>query len=157
MEKILSCGEISDFCKEFEQFMAFYQNLCRFCYKFAWRKISVEKKWQIWGLDETHIGVHIQQSNTHTKSVTQCTRRYSRTITQGVEITATQGTEVNICTKSQKATRSRIKGGSATACKGELGEITWGDEVAILGWRLANKQLSKPVLEFDKQRRSKTI
>ena len=79
--------------------------------------------------DETHIGVHIQQSNTHTKSVTQCTRRYNRAIAQGVEITATQGTEVNICTKSQKATRSRIKRGSATASKGELGEITgrrWG-------------------------------
>ena len=81
--------------------------------------------------DETHTlaYIHIQQSNTHTKSVTQCTRRYSRTITQGVEITATQGTEVNICTKSQKATRSRIKRGSATASKGELGEITgrrWG-------------------------------
>ena len=92
--------------------------------KSLWRK-----KWQIWGLDETHIGVHIQQSNTHTKSVTQCTRRYNRAIAQGVEITATQGTEVNICTKSQKATRSRIKRGSATASKGELGEITgrrWG-------------------------------
>ena len=38
VEKILSCGEISDFCKEFEQFMAFYQNLCRFCSKFVWRK-----------------------------------------------------------------------------------------------------------------------
>ena len=38
MEKILSCGEISDFCKEFEQFMEFYRNLCRFCSKFVWRK-----------------------------------------------------------------------------------------------------------------------
>ena len=45
VEKILSCGEISDFCKEFEQFMAFYRNLCRFCSKSVWRK-----KWQIWGL-----------------------------------------------------------------------------------------------------------
>ena len=43
VEKILSCGEISDFCKDFEQFMAFYRNLCRFCSKFVWRKIGVEK------------------------------------------------------------------------------------------------------------------
>ena len=35
VEKILSCGEISDFCKEFEQFMEFYRNLCRFCSKFV--------------------------------------------------------------------------------------------------------------------------
>ena len=28
------CGEILDFCKEFEQFMASYRNLCRFCSKF---------------------------------------------------------------------------------------------------------------------------
>ena len=52
VEKKLSCGEISDFCK---QFMEYYRNLCRFCSKFVWRKIcvekiSVEKKWQIWGL-----------------------------------------------------------------------------------------------------------
>ena len=38
VEKILPCGEISDFCKESEQFMAFYRNLCRFCFKFVWRK-----------------------------------------------------------------------------------------------------------------------
>ena len=38
MEKIQSCGEISDFCKDFEQFMAFYRNLCRFCSKSVWRK-----------------------------------------------------------------------------------------------------------------------
>jgi len=38
VEKNLSCGEISDFCKEFEQFVEFYQNLCRFCSKFVWRK-----------------------------------------------------------------------------------------------------------------------
>ena len=37
------CGEISDFCKEFEQFMAFYRNLCRFGSKFVWRKLCVEK------------------------------------------------------------------------------------------------------------------
>ena len=43
VEKILSCGEISDFCKEFEQFMEFYRNLWRFCSKFAWRKICVEE------------------------------------------------------------------------------------------------------------------
>ena len=43
VEKNLSCGEISDFCKEFEQFMEFYRNLCRFCSKFVWRKICVEK------------------------------------------------------------------------------------------------------------------
>ena len=30
VEKILSCGEISDFCKEFEQLMEFYRNSCRF-------------------------------------------------------------------------------------------------------------------------------
>ena len=29
----LSCGEIADFCKEFEQFIEFYRNLCRFCSK----------------------------------------------------------------------------------------------------------------------------
>ena len=28
------CGEILDFCKEFEQFMTFYRNLCSFCFKF---------------------------------------------------------------------------------------------------------------------------
>ena len=33
VEKNLSCGEISDFCKEFEQFIEFYRNLCRFCSK----------------------------------------------------------------------------------------------------------------------------
>ena len=43
VEKILSCGEISDFCKDFEQFMAFYPNLCHFRFKFVWRKICVEK------------------------------------------------------------------------------------------------------------------
>ena len=36
--KNLSCGEISDFSKEFEQFMEFYRNLCRFCSKFVRRK-----------------------------------------------------------------------------------------------------------------------
>ena len=50
VEKNLSCGEISDFWKDFEQFMEFYLNLCHFCSKFVWRKICVEKKWQIWGL-----------------------------------------------------------------------------------------------------------
>ena len=35
VEKILLCGEFSDFCKEFEQFMAFYRNLCRFCSKYV--------------------------------------------------------------------------------------------------------------------------
>ena len=48
----LTCGEISDSCKEFEQFMEFYRNLCRFCSKFVWRKICVGKKWQIWGLNK---------------------------------------------------------------------------------------------------------
>ena len=38
VEKNLSCGEISDFCRLFEQFMEFYQNLCRFFSKFVWRK-----------------------------------------------------------------------------------------------------------------------
>ena len=50
VEKNLSCGEISDFCKEFEQLMEFYRNLCRFCSKFVWRKSLWTKKWQIWGL-----------------------------------------------------------------------------------------------------------
>ena len=41
--------------EQFEQFMELYRNLCRFCSKFVWRKIClekifVEKKWQIWGL-----------------------------------------------------------------------------------------------------------
>ena len=43
MEKNLSCGETSDFCKEFEQIMEFYQNLCRFRSKIVWRKICVKK------------------------------------------------------------------------------------------------------------------
>ena len=43
VEKNLSCGEISDSCKEFEQFMEFNRNFCRFCSKFVWRKICVEK------------------------------------------------------------------------------------------------------------------
>ena len=43
VEKNLSCGKIPDFCKEFEQFIEFYQNLCCFCSKFVWRKICVEK------------------------------------------------------------------------------------------------------------------
>ena len=39
VKKNLSCGEISDFCKEFEQFMEFYQNLCRLRgEKSVWRK-----------------------------------------------------------------------------------------------------------------------
>ena len=32
VEKILSGGEISDFCKEFEQFMAFYQKFMLFLF-----------------------------------------------------------------------------------------------------------------------------
>ena len=52
MEKKLSCGEISAFYTEFEQFMEFYQSLCRFCSKSMWRKICaekifVEKKWHL--------------------------------------------------------------------------------------------------------------
>ena len=38
VEKNLSCGEISDFRKEFEQFVECYRNLCLFCSEFAWRK-----------------------------------------------------------------------------------------------------------------------
>ena len=43
VEKNLSCGEISDFCKEFKQFMEFYRNLCRFLFEICvqknlWRK-----------------------------------------------------------------------------------------------------------------------
>ena len=41
--KDLLCGEISDFCEEFEQFMEFYRQICRFCSKFAWGK-SVWRK-----------------------------------------------------------------------------------------------------------------
>ena len=51
VEKNLSCGEISDFCKEFEQLWSFIESLCRFCSKFVWRQICVEKKRQIWGLN----------------------------------------------------------------------------------------------------------
>ena len=43
VEKKLSCGEFWSFYKEFEQFMEFYQSLCRFCAKSMWRKICVEK------------------------------------------------------------------------------------------------------------------
>ena len=43
VEKNLPYGEDSDFSKEFEQSMDFYRNLCRFCSKFVWRKICVEK------------------------------------------------------------------------------------------------------------------
>ena len=48
--KNLSCAEISDFCKEFEQFMEFYRNLCRFCSKFVWRKSLWRKndKYEVW-------------------------------------------------------------------------------------------------------------
>ena len=41
--KKMSCGEIWPFYKEFEQFMEFYQSLCRFCSKSMWRKICMEK------------------------------------------------------------------------------------------------------------------
>ena len=55
VENKLSCGETSPVHTDFEQFMEFYRSLCRFCSKSMWRKIcaekiSVEKKWQIWGL-----------------------------------------------------------------------------------------------------------
>ena len=43
MEKKLSCGEISAFYIEFEQFMEFYRSLCRFYSKSMWRKICAEK------------------------------------------------------------------------------------------------------------------
>ena len=43
MEKILSCVEISDFCKEFEQFMAFYRNLCRFVLNLCGENMCGEK------------------------------------------------------------------------------------------------------------------
>ena len=43
VEKNMSIGEISDFCKEFEHFLEFYQNLCRLCSKFVWRR-SVWRK-----------------------------------------------------------------------------------------------------------------
>ena len=62
VEKNLSCGEISDFRKEFEQLMMeIYRNICRFCSKFVWRKICVEEKWQIWGLQHNiHYHHHHQ-------------------------------------------------------------------------------------------------
>ena len=46
---IFQMWRISDFCKEFEQFMEFYRNLYSFCSKFVWKttrvdKICVEKK-----------------------------------------------------------------------------------------------------------------
>ena len=43
-------GEILDFCKEFEQLMEFYRNLCRFCSKFVWRKSVWRKndKYEVW-------------------------------------------------------------------------------------------------------------
>ena len=40
VEKNLSYEEILDFCKEFEQFMAFHQNLCRFYSKFVGEKMT---------------------------------------------------------------------------------------------------------------------
>ena len=43
VKKKLSCGEISAFYTEFEQFMEFYRSLCRFCSKSMWRKICAEK------------------------------------------------------------------------------------------------------------------
>ena len=42
--KICHVEKLSDFCKEFEQFVEFYRNLCRFCSKFLRKKICVEKK-----------------------------------------------------------------------------------------------------------------
>ena len=56
VEKNLLCGEISDFCKEFEQFMEFYRNLCRLCSKYfvqkkyVWRKSLSRKndKYEVW-------------------------------------------------------------------------------------------------------------
>ena len=38
VEKKLSCGEMSAFHTECEQFMEFYRSLCRFCSKSMWRK-----------------------------------------------------------------------------------------------------------------------
>ena len=38
VEKNLSCGEISDFCKEFEKIMEFYRNLDLCGEKSLWRK-----------------------------------------------------------------------------------------------------------------------
>ena len=43
VEKKLSCGEISAFYTEFEQFMEFYRSFCCFCSKSMWRKICAEK------------------------------------------------------------------------------------------------------------------
>ena len=36
-------GEISDFCKEFEQFMEFYRNLCRFVLNLCVENLCGEK------------------------------------------------------------------------------------------------------------------
>ena len=43
VEKKLSCGEISAFYTEFEQFMEFYRSLCCFCSKSVQRKICAEE------------------------------------------------------------------------------------------------------------------
>ena len=58
VEKNLSCGEISDFCKEFEQFMEFYRNLCRFCSKFVWRK-------SLWRKNDKYEVCYIVQYTLH--------------------------------------------------------------------------------------------
>ena len=73
VEKKLSCGEISAFYTEFEQFMEFYQSFCRFCSKSMWRKICVEKicaekKWRRWGLGTLCPPCHVfayNRANTH--------------------------------------------------------------------------------------------
>ena len=58
VEKNLSCGEISDFCRLFEQFMEFYQNLCRFFSKFVWRK-------SLWRKNDKYEVCYIVQYTLH--------------------------------------------------------------------------------------------
>ena len=48
VKKKLSCGEISAFYTEFEQFMEFLSKFMRFLFQ-----ICAVKKWQIWGLPPT--------------------------------------------------------------------------------------------------------
>ena len=62
MEKNLACGEHSDFCKEFEQSMDFYRNLCCFCSNIVWRKICVEKndKYEVCGINTFENGASLR-------------------------------------------------------------------------------------------------
>ena len=70
------------------------------------------------GMKHTLAYMHIQQSNNHTKSVTQCTRRYNRTIAQshkGLRLQPHKGLKWTFVQTHKRIQRGRIKGGSATA------------------------------------------